>query len=207
MKELIDIQNELKVPKGQYNNFGKYKYRSCEDILESVKPLCFKHGCMLTLTDNLVHVGDRYYIRATASIMNKEGVVIEADGWAREAEKRSGMDESQLTGTTSSYARKYALNALFCIDDTKDADALNNHAGYTQPSAASAEPAKAATPSVPSVSEEELRATYELMRPQIESAGTREELELIFTKSAPAMKKYKPYIDLFKARNDALKGK
>ena len=207
MKELIDIQNELKVPKGQYNNFGKYKYRSCEDILESVKPLCFKHGCMLTLTDNLVHVGDRYYIRATASIMNKEGVVIEADGWAREAEKRSGMDESQLTGTASSYARKYALNALFCIDDTKDADALNDHAGYTQPSSASAEPAKAATPSVPSVSEEELRATYELMRPQIEAAGTRKELELIFKKSAPAMKKYKPYIDLFKARNDALKGK
>lgn len=121
MKELIVIQSELKAPKGQYNSFGKYKYRSAEDILEAVKPHCHKNNCVLTLSDTLENIGERYYIKATATISNgKESVSVTA--YAREEESKKGMDGSQITGTASSYARKYALNGLFCIDDTKDAD-------------------------------------------------------------------------------------
>lgn len=121
MKELIEIQKKLKAPKGQYNSFGKYKYRSAEDILEAVKPLCHENNCTLTLSDTLENIGDRYYIRATVSITNGTETV-SVSAYAREDETKKGMDGSQITGTASSYARKYALNGLFCIDDTKDAD-------------------------------------------------------------------------------------
>lgn len=122
MKELLQIQSELKAPKGQYNSFGKYKYRSCEDILEAVKPLCVKYGVILTLSDEIVQVGERYYIRATAKLQKEGCTDISVTAYAREALEKKGMDDSQITGTASSYARKYALNGLFCIDDTKDAD-------------------------------------------------------------------------------------
>ena len=122
-EKLMNIQQELKCNKGQYNSFGKYKYRSCEDILESVKPLLKKHKCILTLNDNLEYIGDRYYIKATATITDIEkGESISNTAYAREEEDKKGMDGSQITGTSSSYARKYALNGLFAIDDTKDAD-------------------------------------------------------------------------------------
>jgi len=121
MKELIEIQSELKAPKGQYNSFGKYKYRSAEDILEAVKPLLKNHNCQLTLSDEIMLIGDRYYVKATATLTNgKEDEKVSA--FAREDLDKKGMDGSQITGTASSYARKYALNGLFCIDDTKDAD-------------------------------------------------------------------------------------
>lgn len=121
MENLIKIQSELKAPKGQYNSFGKYRYRSAEDILEAVKPLCAKYNCQLTLSDELQSIGERYYVKATVSITDgKETVSVSA--YAREEETKKGMDGSQITGTASSYARKYALNGLFCIDDTKDAD-------------------------------------------------------------------------------------
>lgn len=121
IKELIDIQNELKAPKGQYNSFGNYKYRSAEDILEAVKPILKKYGCQLTLSDQVVAVGDRIYVCACARLQKGEEVDY-VEAWAREAETKKGMDASQITGTASSYARKYALNGLFLIDDTKDAD-------------------------------------------------------------------------------------
>ena len=121
MKELIEIQKKLKAPKGQRNTFGNYNYRSAEDILEAVKPLCAEHGCQLTLSDAIELVGDRYYVRATARIRTADETV-EVTAYARESASKKGMDESQITGTASSYARKYALNGLFCIDDTKDAD-------------------------------------------------------------------------------------
>lgn len=121
MKELIEIQKKLKAPKGQYNSFGKYKYRSAEDILEAVKPLCHENNCTLTLSDTLENIGDRYYIKATVAITNGTETV-SVSAYAREDETKKGMDGSQITGTASSYARKYALNGLFCIDDTKDAD-------------------------------------------------------------------------------------
>jgi hypothetical protein len=127
MKELIKIIAELKAPKGQYNSFGKYKYRSCEDILEAVKPLCVKNNVLLTLTDDIVLIGDRFYVKATATVTNLDGVCVSASALAREEDTKKGMDGSQVTGASSSYARKYALNGLFCIDDTKDADATNKH--------------------------------------------------------------------------------
>lgn len=124
MEALKRIQAELKAPKGQYNQFGKYKYRSCEDILEAVKPLLAKYDAQLTISDELVQVGERYYIKATATIKDDATPPHEehVTAYAREAETKKGMDESQITGTASSYARKYALNGLFLIDDTKDAD-------------------------------------------------------------------------------------
>ena len=130
--KLGSIQAELKAPKGQYNGFGKYNYRSCEDILEAVKPLLVKYEAALILNDKVVQIGDRYYIEATAELIDctSEGKDLESiatKAYAREAETKTGMDASQLTGATSSYARKYALNGLFAIDDTKDADATNKH--------------------------------------------------------------------------------
>jgi hypothetical protein len=121
MNKLIKIQKELKAPKGQFNKFGNYKYRSCEDILEAVKPLCAEEGVQLTISDEIVMIGDRYYVKATATVTDgSEAASVTA--YAREEETKKGMDSSQITGATSSYARKYALNGLFCIDDTKDAD-------------------------------------------------------------------------------------
>lgn len=123
LKRVADLQHELKAPKGQTNSFGGYRYRSCEDILEAVKPLLHKYGCVLTVSDELEQAGERYYIKATATLRDTEsGEAVSNSAYAREAAQKKGMDESQLTGATSSYARKYALNGLFCIDDTKDAD-------------------------------------------------------------------------------------
>lgn len=121
MSKLQEIQHRLKAPKGQYNSFGKYKYRSCEDILEAVKPILNEVGCSLTLSDEVVLIGDRYYIKATAKLTGSDTNET-ATAYAREDLDKKGMDGSQITGTASSYARKYALNGLFCIDDTKDAD-------------------------------------------------------------------------------------
>lgn len=139
--KLLAIQSELKVPKGQTNTFGGYKYRSCEDIVEAVKPLCEKHEVALTLSDEIVEVASRVYVKATATLtMLNTGreensptysvitpYEVSTTGWAREAETKKGMDEAQITGSASSYARKYALNGLFAIDDTKDPDATNTH--------------------------------------------------------------------------------
>lgn len=122
-EKLNKIQSELKAPKGQYNKFGKYSYRSCEDILEALKPHLLKYGCVVTLTDDMQLIGDRYYLKATATITDAEsGKSVSNIALAREDKERAGMSESQITGTASSYARKYALNGLFLIDDTKDAD-------------------------------------------------------------------------------------
>jgi hypothetical protein len=119
--ELSIIQSELKAPKGQFNSFGKYKYRSCEDIVEAVKPVLRKYNFALIITDDIVLIGERYYVKATAKISNGT-ITYSATAFAREEETRKGMDGSQVTGSSSSYARKYALNGLFAIDDTKDAD-------------------------------------------------------------------------------------
>ena len=129
-KILKMIQGELVAPKGQFNNFGKYNYRSCEDILEALKPLLKKHNTTLTLTDEIVNTGNRFYVRARADIQNEEGSVA-VFAFAREAETKKGMDEAQITGAASSYARKFALSGLFCIDDTKDIDSgQHNGNGY-----------------------------------------------------------------------------
>lgn len=126
MKELIAIQSELKAPKSQFNKFGGYKYRKAEDILEAVKPLLNKQKCTLTITDDIVMVGNRIYVKATATIKNEKGECETTTGWAREEETKKGMDGSQITGASSSYARKYALNGLFAIDDNADSDTTND---------------------------------------------------------------------------------
>lgn len=126
MKELITIQSELKAPKSQFNKFGGYKYRKAEDILEAVKPLLNKQKCTLTITDDIVMVGNRIYVKATATIKNEKGEFETTTGWAREEETKKGMDGSQITGASSSYARKYALNGLFAIDDNADSDTTND---------------------------------------------------------------------------------
>lgn len=122
-EKLSKVQSELKAPKGQYNSFGKYKYRSCEDILEAVKPLNAKHGVVLTVGDEVLEISNRFYVKATATFVDIEsGEKIINTALAREDDAKKGMDGSQITGTASSYARKYCLNGLYCIDDTKDAD-------------------------------------------------------------------------------------
>ena len=126
-EKLAQVQQELIAPKNQYNSFGKYNYRSCEDILEGLKPCMAKVKAAVTVSDEIVMIGDRYYIKATATFHDAEsGESVSNTAYAREEEGKKGMDASQVTGSTSSYARKYALNGLFCIDDVKDADSRDN---------------------------------------------------------------------------------
>lgn len=124
-ERVIAVQSQLKAPKNQRNNFGGYNYRNCEDILEAVKPLLKAEGLFLTITDDIVVLGDRFYVKATATLTDGDRR-LSNQAFAREEATKKGMDGSQVTGTASSYARKYALNGLLAIDDTKDADALNN---------------------------------------------------------------------------------
>ena len=125
-EKLSNVQASLKAPKGQFNSFGKYHYRSCEDIVESVKPLLKANGLLLTLSDEIINIADRFYVKATATVIDTtDGKSISVSAFAREEDTKKGMDGSQVTGASSSYARKYALNGLFAIDDTKDSDATN----------------------------------------------------------------------------------
>ena len=127
-KKLIEVQTKLKAPKNQYNSFGKYSYRNCEDILEALKPILKEVGATIIISDEVVSVNERYYVKATVKFIDTEtGDMVEASANAREEDNKKGMDSSQLTGSTSSYARKYALNGLFAIDDTKDSDFTNTH--------------------------------------------------------------------------------
>lgn len=130
--KMVKIQSELKAPKNQVNSFGKYKYRSCEDIIEAVKPILAKEGLYLNISDEIVDVGGKNYVKAVATIFDGENQ-ISSSAVARESIDKKGMDDAQQTGATSSYARKYALNGLFGIDDTKDADATNTHGKDQQP--------------------------------------------------------------------------
>ena len=127
-EKLSAIQEELKAPKGQFNDYGNYKYRSAEDILEAVKPLCRKYKAVLMLNDTIEMAGERFYVRATVELRDLEdNSFIITEAYAREEDAKKGMDASQITGSSSSYARKYALNGMFCIDDTKDADTNEQH--------------------------------------------------------------------------------
>ena len=125
-EKLTKVQEELKAPKNQYNSFGKYNYRSCEDILEALKPILAKYGLFLMISDTMKQIGDRYYIMATCTVSDGEMHITNC-AFAREEESKKGMDGAQVTGTSSSYARKYALNGLFLIDDTKDPDTEEFH--------------------------------------------------------------------------------
>lgn len=126
IEKLLKIQKELKVPKKRFNKFGNYHYRNTDDIVEAAKPLCAAEGLVLTLSDEMVEVGGRVYVKSEAKLQDDENYIL-AVGYAREAEKQAGMADAQITGSSSSYARKYALNGLFAIDDEQDADATNTH--------------------------------------------------------------------------------
>ena len=153
-----DIQAELKAPKGQFNSFGKYKYRSCEDIVEAAKPVLFKHGCHINLSDDMVQVGDRIYVKAIATVLKGDVIIGTSTAFARESFDKKGMDDSQITGTASSYARKYALNGLFAIDDTKDAD-TDEHKVVSPPTPAQVKAVASAS------NLDDLRALYKAMTP------------------------------------------
>jgi hypothetical protein len=146
VKKIVTIQSKLKAPKSQYNKFGNYAYRNQEDILEAVKPLLATEGLMQTITDEIISVGNRVYVKATVTVSDGESFVTNS-AFAREPQEQKGMNEAQITGSVSSYARKYALNGMYAIDDTKDADATNDH-GKTAPPA-NKEPAGFASKEVP----------------------------------------------------------
>lgn len=182
MKELVNIQSSLQVPKNQYNSFGNYKYRSAEDILEAAKPLLKENECTLIVSDEITQIGDRIYVKATATIKNSAGETETASAFAREAETKKGMDDSQATGSATSYARKYALGGLFCIDDTKDADALNTTKEYT----AQKKTAQKAEPPV------QTSDNIEDAKKEIANAKSESELQTI-------AKKYRPVFNAIKA--------
>ena len=157
LERLLNVQHELKAPKGQRNSFGNYNYRSAEDILEAVKPLLTKYSLLQTITDEVVLIGDRYYIKATVTLYDAEigvsqnvGMVsnstVTVSAYAREADQKKGMDEAQVTGSASSYARKYALNGLYAIDDTKDADTDEYQSAQQQQTERKPQPKKKAQP-------------------------------------------------------------
>ena len=195
MKELIEIQSKLKAPKNQHNSFGNYKYRSAEDILEAVKPLTAEQGCVLTLTDDIVCIEGRFYVKATATISNSKGQTVFVNGWAREEETKKGLDASQLTGSCSSYARKYALNGLFLIDDTKDADTDEQH-NQTQ----NAQKKQAANKS--SVSEEE----KVIIISDIKTKTTKEEMMKLWN-DCVNLQKEQWFIDAMKIRRKEIDSK
>lgn len=163
-RRVAAVQGALRAPKGQWNGFGKYAYRSCEDILEAVKPLLTQHGLVLTIGDAVEQVGDRIYIRATATLTDGERSLSNS-ALAREPLDKKGMDASQVTGMASSYARKYALNGLLCIDDAKDADTMDNRQGAPRQSAAPAATVEqAVAEAAAAASPQELTACWERWR-------------------------------------------
>ena len=171
--EMVYIQSCLNAPKNQRNTFGNYNYRSCEDILEAVKPLLKETGCTLTVSDEIVQVSDRIYVKATATMKTPSGETYSTNAFAREPLSKKGMDDSQVTGTASSYARKYALNGLFCIDDNKDADALNVNKEFTE---SEKKPKTTAAPQQTTMFDDSLQEAFELIRANIENAPSRQYL-------------------------------
>jgi len=201
MKELLSIQQKLNAPKNQYNSFGKYAYRSCEDILMAVKPLLAETDCSLTCNDDIVLVGDRFYVKATYTLTNKEGKTASASAFAREQDKVTGQIEAQITGAASSYARKYALNALFAIDDNKDPDATNTH-DKTKPEET---PKKASTRAVKPKAEETPGNPIDEALKAIDEAKTRADLEAVYHKYLPIIGKDAQFLNALNTKANALK--
>lgn len=198
--KLIEVQEELKAPKGQYNNFGRYNYRSAEDILEAVKPLLHKQGLLQVITDDVISVGERIYIKATASIYDSvSSETISNSAFARESETKKGMDDSQITGTASSYARKYALNGLYAIDDTKDADS-NEYNAQKQAYSASNARSQPSSPLIQKPTKNELLKLFnEVKTNGIDEATLKAEMLIRFADSD-----VKSTSDLTKSQYDEL---
>lgn len=205
INELVYIQTNLKAPKNQFNSFGNYKYRSCEDILEAVKPLLQETNCVLTISDDITIIADRIYVKAIATLETPSGKTYANSAYAREPLAKKGMDESQVTGMASSYARKYALNGLFCIDDTRDADTMDNTEQSKTSSPKKAEKKEetpkptAQTPapaSVPGVSE--------ALRKAIMGCKTMDELKNLYLSQPEETQKNSNVISLVNTRKDEL---
>lgn len=201
-ESLVAIQSKLKAPKGQFNSFGKYYYRSAEDILEAVKPLLAEHNVVLNMSDRVELIGARYYIVSTAKVIKGEEEII-SEGRAREDESKKGMDGAQVTGTSSSYARKYALNGLFCIDDTKDAD-TDEYAKQQQAPKQSAKPtpkpaAKPAQPAPQPYPELDLEKAL-LAEAEASNAQSTAELMAIWSKYTSKTSEF--YHPAYKNEND-----
>lgn len=221
MKELIEIQNRLNAPKSRHNDFGKYNYRSAEDILKSAKPLLKEQGCVLLLSDEVKEVGSAYtfntqqskngqssatayngtrvYVVATATIINSQGEKLSVTGMAREEVAKAGMDAAQITGAASSYARKYALNGLFAIDDSVDADVLNTSPQYTEQQGQA--PFPPAQPQSGEMTPEEIFNGY--AKPEIQQARTKEDLTRIYN-SFPTLQPHKYFLEAMTARRKEL---
>jgi hypothetical protein len=205
INELVYIQSSLKAPKNQFNSFGNYKYRSCEDILEAVKPLLKEVNCVLTISDDITIIADRIYVKAIATLETPSGRTYVNFAYAREPLAKKGMDESQVTGMASSYARKYALNGLFCIDDTRDADSMDNTEQPKTPTAKTAKKesetpkptAEAPKPaSVPGVSE--------TLKNAIMGCKTMDELKKLYLSQPEETQKNSNVISLVNTRKDEL---
>lgn len=194
LSELVYIQSRLKAPKSQKNTFAGYMFRNCEDILEAVKPLLKETNCSLIISDDIVQVGDRIYVKATATLDTPSGKTYQNTAFARESLTKKGLDDSQVTGAASSYARKYALNGLFCIDDTKDADTLNNNPGYMQQQP------------VQQTKDAELEEAFQMIRPNIENAPSRQYLNDLHVQNV-ALHQYPPYRDAMNKRVNELERK
>lgn len=198
-EKLLNIQIELKAPKSQYNAFGKYNYRNCEDILEAVKPHCAKQKVVLLLSDDIVNIGERFYVKATASLFDIDdpNQVIRVCAFAREDDEKKGMDGSQVTGSSSSYARKYALNGLFDIDDTKDADAKGKRGGKGNTNKA----ANTSDNNDAPVSDEQLVKAIEKVRTEVNKRvedGVQKDAIIAALKDACGSAQYTKFTDLAK---------
>lgn len=195
-EKLSAIQSELKAPKSQYNSFGKYNYRNCEDILEAVKPLCGKYKAVCTIGDEVTLIGERYYIKATARLIDVESPAdkIENTAYAREEAEKKGMDGSQVTGASSSYARKYALNGLFAIDDTKDSDTTNT--GGKEAASAAQKPKQTARKEEWKLTKSELVQVYGVKNAEAALAALEKKLGVAFKDwDAEATEKIREYLD------------
>lgn len=200
---LINIQGELKAPKTNYNKFGNYAYRSAEDILEALKPILQKNNCILTLSDDIILIGNRFYIKAIATLSN-EKESITACAMAREDESKKGMDGAQITGSCSSYARKYALNGLFAIDDTKDSDATNTHGQATKQVVKPQQQAQSNSNYSKAQEDEELAEAVAEAIDRVKRTKTRKELESVY-KNYPNLKGNTKFIDACAQQGKLLK--
>lgn len=189
MKELITIQSRLKAPKGQINQHMHFNYRSCEDILTAVKPLLMETGCTLTISDDVVMVGNRIYVKATATLTSEKGETVQVTAYARETEAKNGMDSAQITGAASSYARKYALNGLFAIDDTKDPDTYEDKPKRKNTQLTQQQPAQQ-TQGDGELTPKEILEFY--AKPAIEQATDKAQLKKIYDDFG-ALQGYEPF--------------
>lgn len=196
--ELVYIQASLKAPKNQRNTFSNYNYRSCEDIMEALKPLLSETCCTLVISDEIVQVADRIYVKATATLETPSGKVYQNSAFAREADSKKGMDESQVTGAASSYARKYALNGLFCIDDNKDSDSQNTTKNTAVKKVQEAKKKER------SKEDEALHEAFLMIKPNIESAPSRQYLQDLHAQNV-ALHNYAEYKNAMNKRYQEIK--